>query len=210
MEQFPPNSRKAGAAHEPKKVERVTSAKVERRRRPLGKQFKETFIGGNAKTAFEYMITGVIIPAVQDMMIDAFQGGFERLVRGEGHRLRRGAAPPSAYGRVNYGQPYQQQSQTMPQQQTTGISRQSKARHDFGELVIQSRGEAEEVLERLFDILNKYETVTVADLYELTGIAPTHTDHKWGWTDLSGSQLDRLRGGGGYRLDLPAPEPLSR
>lgn len=209
MQDFPPNSRKANEAPRgPKKVERVTSAEVVRRRRPLGTQFKETFIGGSAKTAAEYMVAEVIIPAVQDTLIDAFQGGFERLIRGETRRPRRGMPSQSPYGRTNYGQPYQQ-SQTMPQSQPRGISRGGRARHDFGELVLQSRQEAEEVLERMFDILSQYDTVTVADLYELTGVAVSHTDHKWGWSDLQGGHVGRTRGGG-FLLDLPAPVPLSR
>ena len=210
MEQFPPNSRKAqGAAREPKKVERVTSAKVERRRRPLGKQFAHVFFGGDARTALGYMVESVIIPSAKEAIVEAFSSGIEKIVYGDA-RPRRGGAPPSAFGRTNYGQQYQQ-SQTLPQAQTQprGISRGGKARHDFGELVIQSRAEADEVLERLFDILDKYETATVADLYELTGIAPSHTDHKWGWTSLQGADIGRIRGGG-YRLDLPVPEPLSR
>lgn len=206
MEQFPPNSRKAEAAHGPKKVERVTSAEVVRRRRPLGKQFKETFIGGSARTAFEYMVTEVVIPAIQDTMIDAFQGGVERLIRGEA-RPRRGMPSQSPYGRVGYNT-MAPASQTMPQRPQT-MSRGGRARHDFGELVLQSRQEAEEVLSRMFDILDKYETVSVADLYVLTGMGVEHTDHKWGWNNLQGAQVGRPRGGG-YRLDLPAPVPMAR
>jgi len=40
----------------------------------------------------------------------------------------------------------------------------------------------------------------------LVGLAATHTDNKWGWTDLSGAGVSRIRGG--YLLDLPEPEPL--
>jgi len=210
MEQFPPNNPKASAAARgPKKVEQVTSASVVRRRRPLGKQFKETFVSGSARMALEYMIAEVIIPAVQDTMIDAFQGGIERLIRGESRGRRGAPTPPSVYGRVNYGAQFQ--SQTMPQTTSAprGVSKGGKARHDFGELVLQSRAEADDVLSNLFDIINMYETVTVADLYALCGIEPTHVDYKWGWTSLEGAQVGRPRGGG-YRLDLPRPVPLGR
>src|SRR3954469_12729237 len=98
MQDFPANSQKAKTRSEmpterPEKIERVTSAEAVRRKRGLGRQFKETFIGGSARMAFEYMVTDVVIPAVQDTMIDAFQGGIERLIKGEGAR-RRGPTPP--------------------------------------------------------------------------------------------------------------------
>jgi len=42
--------------------------------------------------------------------------------------------------------------------------------------------------------------------YELVGLDSTHTDHKWGWEELTGAGVSRIRGG--YLLDLPEPEPL--
>lgn len=86
------------------------------------------------------------------------------------------------------------------------MSRQARSRHDFDEVVLTSRTEAEEVIDRLFEVVSRYGTATVADLYELVGITGTHTDNKWGWTDLRGAGVSRVRGG--YLLDLPEPQPL--
>src|SRR3954447_17776701 len=118
MEEFPANSQKARARTEPKKIERVTSAEAVRRQRGLGRKFKDTFIGGDARTAFSYMVTDVMIPAVQDTMIDAFQGGIERLIRGEGPRHRNRS--PRGYGGygstpyVNYQERSAPQSRPSP------------------------------------------------------------------------------------------------
>ena len=80
------------------------------------------------------------------------------------------------------------------------------AKHDFDEIVLDQRAEAEEVIDRLYDVVSRYESATVADLYDLVGLPSTHTDHKWGWTDLRGAGVSRIRDG--YLLDLPDPEPL--
>lgn len=71
---------------------------------------------------------------------------------------------------------------------------------------MSTRVEAEETLTQMFDLLEKFDAVTVADLYELSGISSNYMDHKWGWTDLRGSNVTRTRQG--YLLDLPQPEPL--
>lgn len=209
MPDFPANSQKAkrGPEQEPKKIERVTSATAERRPRGLGKRFKETFVSGSAKMAFEYMITDVVVPAIQDTLIDAFQGGIERLIKGEGSRGRR-STTSSAYGNVGHVA-YNRMSAPTPTRSAASrmLSRQSRTRQDFGDLVIPTRQEAEEVLERMYDILSRYEVVTVHDLYELTGVAGTHVDKKWGWEELRGARADRLRNGT-YLLNLPDPEPL--
>jgi hypothetical protein len=214
MHEFPANSAKVRSrsdgppSDERPRVEQVTSATADRRKRGLGRKFKETFIGGSARMAFEYMVVDVVIPAIQDTMIDAFQGGIERLIKGEG-RSRRGV--PSAFsnaGHVDYRGMGMNRATTQSRPSSSRmLSRQSRTRHDFDELVIPTRAEAEEVVDQLFDMLSRFEVVTVADLYEMTGIQSSHTDVKWGWTSLRGAKVQRLRNGG-YLLNLPEPEPL--
>src|SRR4051794_38766690 len=108
MQEFPANSQKAKtrteATPEPRKIERVTTATAEQRKRGLGRQFKDTFIGGSARMAAEYMVTEVVVPANQTTLIEAFQGGVERLILGDRGRPRRStiSSPYANVGRVNY------------------------------------------------------------------------------------------------------------
>jgi hypothetical protein len=205
MEPFPGNSAKTRAAdRDPKRVERVTSSAV-RRRKPLGKQFKHTFFGGDARSAIEYMIAEVLVPAAKEAIVDAMSSGFEKLVYGESRRKRGPGPMAGALGYVSYNRQGAQRGPATVEPQR--MSRQARARHAFDEIVIGSRTEAEEVLDRMYDLLSRYDSVAVADLYDLTGIESSHTDHKWGWRELHGSGVGRVRGGG-YVLDLPEPEPL--
>lgn len=206
MQDFPANSQKAKTRPdpEPKKIERVTTAEATQRKRGLGRQFKETFIGGSARMAAEYMVTEVIVPAIQETLIDAFQGGIERLIRGESSRSRRGVPPAyTSVGRVNY----QGMSNPAPTQASRVLSRQSRSRQDFRDLKIANRNEAQDVIDQMYEILSRFGVVTVHDLYEMTGVESSHVDYKWGWQRLNGSQVRRLRDGG-YLLDLPEPQPL--
>lgn len=210
MEDFPPNSKRSqeGAREAPKRVEQVTSGEVVRRKKPLGKQFKSTFFGGDGRTAADYVIFHVLIPAVKDMIVEAGQTAIERIIHGESRSMRRrgmGGPPSGASGHIDYrGMSNRDDRPPMPR---GGPSRRARARHDFDDIVLSSRSEAEEVIDRLFDLINRYEAATVADLYELTGIQASHTDNKWGWTDMRGSTVARVRNGG-YLLNLPDPEPL--
>ena len=86
-------------------------------------------------------------------------------------------------------------------------SRRSRANHNFDEIVLKTRVDAEEVIDNLFMLVGKYESASVADLYEMLGIEGVpYTDDKWGWTDLRGANVTRVSNG--YLLDLPKPEPL--
>lgn len=202
--QFPPNmmkSRIETEKQEEKKVESVVSGEVTRRKKPLSKRFHETFLGGDARGTATFVIFSVLIPAAKDMLVDAGAQGIERLVYGESRRRPSQRGPnPAGYFSYNRAIP----SDRPP---PATMSRRGRARHDFDEIVLQTRSEAEEVLDRMFDLLSRYDSVSVADLYELTGIQSAHTDQKWGWVELRGSMVSRTRTGG-YVLDLPEPVPL--
>jgi hypothetical protein len=208
MDEFPPNSQKARRLpDEPQKLERVTSAEAVRRKRSLGRRFRETFIGGDARTAAEHTMMEVVVPAIKDTLAEALQSGIERLIYGDSRPRPRRTPGPTTYenvGRVNY----QQMSSSPPRSQSNMLSRRARARHNFDEIVIQNRQEANEVIDQLFDVLSRYGSVPVASLYELTGIESSHMDYKWGWTDLRGAKATRLSDGR-FLLDLPEPQQLA-
>lgn len=203
--EFPPNSESSRrGVIEDKNIERVTSGVGVRRKKSLRKQFSETFVAGDARTAVQYVIFEVLLPAAKDMVVEAGSQGMEKLIFGTSRR--RGSTTPQAgaTGYVSYNRYSMSGNRPGPTQRE--MSRQARSRHNFDEIVLDQRAEAEEVIDRLFDLVSRYDTATVADLYELVGLASTHTDHKWGWTDLHGAGVSRIRGG--YLLDLPEPEAI--
>lgn len=88
------------------------------------------------------------------------------------------------------------------------MSQRGRGSHDFGEIVLSTRAEAEETLAQMDDIIGRFGTTSIADLYEMLAIDEVyHTDEKWGWDNLRGSDVQRLRNGG-YILVLPKPIPI--
>jgi hypothetical protein len=205
--EFPANNQASKADAPVKKdIQRVTSSDPVRKKKSLRKQFSDTFVAGDFRGAVGYVVMDVMLPAAKDMIVEAGSQGIERLIFGE--TRRRGSRSPQA-GPTGYVQ-YNRMSGPTVASRISGparaMSRAARSRFNFDELILESRTEAEEVIDRLFDLVSRYETASVADLYELVGITSTHTDHKWGWLDLHGAGVSRIRGG--YLLDLPEPEPL--
>lgn len=202
--EFPANSDASRRIVE-KDITRVTSGETVRRRKPLRKQFSETFIAGDMRSAMRYVMFDVLLPAAKDMIVDAGSSGIEKLIFGDARK--RGATTPQSgpTGYVSYNRIAMGAASRLASPQRV-MSRRARSRHDFDEIILDSRTEAEEVIDRLFDLVSRYETATVADLYELVGLASTHADHKWGWTDIRGAGVSRVRDG--YLLDLPDPGPL--
>lgn len=216
MENFPSNAntQKSTAADKEKpRVERVVSGEVIRRKKPLGKRFAETFVGGDAKGVWGYVMMDVLVPAAKDMAADAVSQGIERMLFGEARSTSRrtGARPGS---NTNFGHfRYDRQSSgggsafgSRREDPRPSLSRQARTMHDFNEIILATRVEAEEVIDQLFTLVDQYNSASVADLYELVGITGNWTDRKWGWTSLTGAGVERIRNG--YLLDLPRPEVL--
>jgi hypothetical protein len=204
--EFPPNSEASRRVIEDKNLTRVTKGETIRKKKPLRKRFADAFVAGSARMAVQYVILDVLLPAAKDMVVEAGSQGIEKLIFGEARR--RGSLPPQSgqYGYVNYNRYSSPALGRGLSSAQRAMSRQARARHDFDEILLESRSEAEEVIDQLFEVVNRYGAATVADLYELVGLASTHTDHKWGWSDIRGAGVSRDRNG--YLLDLPDPHPL--
>ena len=113
---------------------------------------------------------------------------------------------PINYGsRVQYNSPVRRDRAYLPDQAPARpLGRQ--VRRETNDLVLTSREEAELVLERLTDIIDKYGVASLADLYDLTGLPTSHVDNKWGWTYLNNTEIRQVRDG--YLLDLPPVEEI--
>jgi len=213
MEDYPSNSHKKKQTPkeitEPKKVEKVIEGTVLRRKKPIGKRLASYFVNGDFKTVGTYVVLEVLLPAAKDTLADAMSQGVERMLFGEARSTSRrtGHRPGSsnAYTPYNRYAPNQSPYGRRDEQRHTP-SRRARSTLNFDEIILATRVEAEEVIDRLDDLVQRYESATVADLYELVGVTPEYTDDKWGWTSLQGARIDRIRHG--YVLDLPKPEPL--
>lgn len=202
--EFPPNSEASKRAQPDKDIHRVTSSDAKRKKKSLRKRFSDSFVAGDAKSAAQYAALDVLLPATRDTVVDVINSWIEKLFYGEGRRHRGITNPQSGpTGYIQYNRMGQQSR--LPSAQRA-ISRQARSRHEFDEIVLDSRTEAEQVIDQLFDVVSRYESASVADLYALVGLSSSHTDYKWGWSDLQGAGVTRIRDG--FVLDLPDPEPL--
>jgi len=200
---------------EPKRIEKIVTGEVVQRKRPMSRRLKETFIGGDSQSVGQYVVGDVLVPAAKDMFADALTQFVERMIFGDAGPRSRG--PRSTGGAVrtilkngytSYDRVAQGPIRQDPRNTGSQISRRARATHDFNEIILESRAEADAVLGQMYDLLQEYDLVKVAELYDMVGISSNFVEHKFGWTSLAGSGVQRVRGGGGYVLVLPSPEQL--
>jgi len=217
--EFPPNShtkkearperRQERPAAEKKEVVRVTRTKATLRKKPLHKRFFEAFRPEDNRGFVEYVILELLVDGIKDAIADASTSAIENALgySGGGRRRRsRGGGGYTSYNRMGGGSRNRRG-------RDDDDDRRSRRREPRGsstddrEVILESRVEADEVLENMFELLSKYDVVTRRDLLSMIGEPHNFTDEDWGWTDLRGSRIHRI-GHNGYLLDLPRPEPL--
>lgn len=216
--EFPSNSQFPKKKTEPrpeevkkKEIKPVVTGEVITRKKPLGKRFMETFLGGDAKGVGSYVLFDVMIPAAKDMVADAVSQGVERTLFGEVRTTSRrgrgfGVSSFTAYNRMSDPRSPLSRREDPRERERASLSRRARATHNFDEIILSTRAEATEVLDSLIELISSYELATVADLYALVDQTPSFTDERWGWADLRGTEIIRTRHG--YLLNLPRPEPI--
>lgn len=209
---FPGNSHNPVGDNTPKEkkdIQKVITGEVIQKPKSFGKRFRAIFFGGDFKGVVRYVTADVMIPAIKNVIVDSAIEGVKRLVYGEGAYRRRYQDPrdPRDPRRTNYAYnriPERYRTTMLPDQPPYPGPR--TRRPDASDVLLASREDAENVLERMGDIIDKYETASVADLHDLIGLPTTYVDNDWGWTRITGASIRQTREG--FLLELPAVEHI--
>ena len=179
-----------------KKVEKVVSGTVKTKKKSGLEKIAGIFVSEDADNVKSYILTDIIIPAVKKTVSDIVTNGIDMILYGGSGKIGRGNSPAS---RISYNNCY------------SSIRRDPepsryRATYAYDDIVLETRGEAEEVLSRMDELMSRYKVVSVADLYDMVGIQGNYTDNKYGWTDIHTAHVERIRDG--YLLKLPRAMPL--
>lgn len=203
---YQPNSKKSKQASEGKDGEKpqqqaIVNSVATLRKPPLGRRIAETFAGDNAHNVGQYILFDVVLPAIKDLLYDSFTKGLERTLFGTvepRNRGRRSREVSPRYDKIYPGRNFEDDGSSR------SISRRARATHKFDDIIVETREEANNVIDHLVMLVEEYDVATVNDLYDLVGITGSYVDDKWGWTDLRDARVVRDRHG--FLLDLPKPD----
>ena len=200
-EDYKPNSHrsKEQELHEPmpeKRTEKVVTGNVKQRKKSGLAKAGSIFVPGDVESVKSYILMDVLVPSIKRAISDIVCNGINMLL-GEPSRGKSGS--PGA--KVAYRQYYQDRderpSYNRPREQ---------AQYSYDDIVFETRGDAEEVLYRMEELLERFDVVSVADLFDMAGISCQYTDNKYGWTDLRNAHVEHVRDG--YIISLPRATSL--
>lgn len=168
-------------------------AKATLKKKSFGEKIKEVFIGEDIQNVGDYILKEVVVPTIKNTIVDIIQNGISLLIFGESSSKNR--RRDGQY--VSYGS----YSSNSSRDRRRDDRRDSYS--DKGDLIFNSRSDAQAVLNRMLDIVDTYGACTVGNFYELADVPSNYQDRKWGWTDLRYADV-RMARGGGYYIDLPS------
>jgi hypothetical protein len=187
-------------------IKKVISGGVSERKKTLGQKIAATFTGDDARSVGNYILFDLVLPAVRDMFVDSIQQGAERFILGENRPRTRSGFGSGGIGPRPGHVAYNKMGPTI----TVGGREpvQAEVSNDiWNDIVLDTRGDAEVVLDGMMEIVHEYGIVSVSNLFELIGKTCPFTYNKIGWNDLSRARAVRVRDGR-YWLELPRPSNI--
>ena len=147
------------------------------------------------------VIVDAIVPTLKDALVSIVTNGINILIYGDSEST--GSSRPVSsisYGRTNY-------SRISTDRKTGGRpNTQTRSRQNFDDLIFETRGEAQIVLDELKNAIEQYGVVTVLDAYDLCGQTAPYTSDKYGWMNLDNAYIERNRQG--YVIRFPRAVPI--
>lgn len=195
---YPSNSDKS---KERKEITPVTKARV--KRESTAKKVVGEIIREDAKSVGETVLWDVIIPTVKNLISDTVTRGIESMLYGGDTRPSRSRSGYSDYS--GYSRPKDRRDRSSERRPSRS------ARHaepDRNEIIFDTRSDANDVIDRMSDLIDQYGQVSLADLNALIGASSNFIDDNWGWTDMGSFNVRQVRDG--FMLTHDEPQSLKR
>lgn len=195
MTEYQPNSKKYKEEVKKKKnIEKVVSGKATLKKKNEVQKLAGAFIAEDVADVKTYILMDVLVPTIKKAISDIVSNGINMILYGEKGVENRKRKSTS---KISYEDFYSDKRSPV---------RTVKSQYNFDNVILGNRGDAENVLACMDDLISEYKMASVADLYQLVGISCEYTDHNYGWTDITKAYVDPIRDG--YLIRMPRVEKL--
>lgn len=204
---YPTNSFKSREPQNDLPQHKEMVAKGTRKKETIFRKFVKEWIPlpDTAETMEDFLVKDVAAPGLKNLLYSLATNALSFFLF---HNADKGAAPKSnnGVGKISYREYYTSTN-------AAGTSNSSRSSISQGYLYpdtcYETRGDAEIVLETMRDVVEKYGIVTMADMFELSGLVTQPGDFKFGWTkeDMPNASIERLRDGT-YTIKMSRAKPI--
>lgn len=198
IKEYKPNSHKSKleakqAEEKREKIAAVAKAKVVTKKK---NKLLSSFISDDAVSIKDYIVDEFLIPLVQKTICDIFEEIPKTIFYGKSGRRR-----SSNSDRVSYTKYSSRRDRDRDYRDRDRDSYRRTDIFDSTDIIFDSRGEAEKVLAVMDEIMQEYEIVRVADLYDLAGVSCDFPANDYGWTNIRNARVVHVRDG--WVIEMP-------
>ena len=176
-----------------KKTEKIISGKVVTKKKGTMEKIFNMIVPDTGKDLKDMIMEDIVVPTVKKVISDIV----DSILFGKSGRNR----SSDNKSRVSYSNYYNCSNRDRETKPTRSYS------NNYDDIILESRGEAELVIDRMREYIDSYGIVTVAELYEFIGVTKDYTTRNYGWTNLDTARVNRVREG--YLLVLPQAMPIN-
>lgn len=196
MDSFKPNSSKYKQEHEEKRREKVDpvvkKSAIVSTKKPFSRKIFDLFIGEDVEDIKDYVIKDLIIPGLQNALIDTMCMMF-------GQYGNRGKADRYSTGRFSYGSCYRGSRREREDKDRHKRFRErdryeEDERIDYRNIRLNNREDAEAVIDHMRDRIHDTGSVSVAEFFDMLELPSKWTDNDWGWTDERDIGMRKVNG----------------
>ena len=173
-----------------RKLDKVVSGETKTRKKSEVKKIAGIFVPEDTESVKSYILTDVVIPGVKNAIADVVS----IILFGEAGRI---GGRGNGKSKIAYQKYYDRDDR-----REYGRPRTGGGGFEYDDILFETRGDADLVLDQLESCINNYGLASVADLYDLAGVTcRSYTANKYGWTDIRTAKVVRIREG--YIIQLP-------
>ena len=198
MAEYPNNSHSArekstatAAGKTEKKLDKVVTGAKKKKKKSEARRFLNIFAPDDAENVKSSILSDVIVPGVKAAIADVIS----IVLFGDTGRI---GSRKSGGSRIAYQKYYDDRRDD---RREYGRPRAAVG-FEYDDIIFETRGDADLVLDQLESAIAKYEVASVADLYDLAGVTcRNYTANRYGWSDIQSAKV--VRTSEGYVIRLP-------
>ena len=185
--------REQSQTNDNKKVEKVVHGKVKTKKNEIRK-WTDIFFSEDTANVGNYIVMDILVPSIKNAIYEIVVNSLDMsLFGGRGRGGSNGKR--STHDKISF-------------RDYNGISRREERSYSntaresgYQDIVYDTRADARAVLDSMDEILETYDAVSVADMYDLSGLTCEHTLNNYGWTDIRNAKIVPV--GDGYIIKMP-------
>ena len=163
--------------------------------------FAESFFIEDIKSVFSWAATDVAVPALKKLFVEFIDNTANSMVYGKGSVNYRDRRRP-----VGDNISYRAYWDDRPRRSDVYEDPHNDV-YSYGTITVDTRDEANDTLNQMQDVIDRYGMVLVSHVLEMVKIPPRSTDSNYGWTSIRGAKYVRTMDGR-WKIILPKVMPI--